>query len=201
MFCEKCGAGLREGDRFCSQCGAPVKDGLPLPSVPGKEKEQGEDEEYLEEEDYLDEEADQEDLLETEPGRYLLREDWETDENPADARFEGDRSAGDTRERQGARGGRQGQVYYDENLYREYKGRYRDSFLEKKEDKSHAMLTTVTILLVMAVLVAAFMILFFFMTRSHPQVPEGDPAGIEILSEETRIEECQEIWDTETIQI
>lgn len=224
MFCEKCGAGLREGDRFCSQCGAPVNGRLPLSSgsekkIP-KEKEalepwyeaseereepqtgeyiygkaaarslEPEEEGYLEEEDYLDEEADQADLLETENGRYLWGEDWEADPDPGEYKAAADsgRYAG-SRDRQGGKATQSGSVYYDENLYRGYKGRYRDSFLKKKEDKSHAMLTTVTILLVMAVLVAAFLILFFFMTRSHPQMPEGDPEGIQILSEETGLVE------------
>ena len=73
---------------------------------------------------------------------------------------------------------------YDDTLYREDRHRYRDSFLEKKEEKSHALLVTVTILLVMAVLVVAFVILFFFSKRNT--MTPGDQDAVMILSDETQ---------------
>lgn len=126
MFCERCGAGLREGDLFCSQCGAPVK----------IQTENQYQEPFYGEEKY----------------HFQHREERET--------------------------------YYDENLYRDDKPRYRDTFLEKKEEKSHALLVTVTILLVMAVLVAAVVVLFFFMKKGE-RAP-GDGNAITIVSGENQ---------------
>ena len=51
MFCEKCGAGLREDDRFCSRCGAPV---VKVPSVDGADGEKTE-QPYYDESLYRDE--------------------------------------------------------------------------------------------------------------------------------------------------
>lgn len=70
--------------------------------------------------------------------------------------------------------------YYDDNLYRREKGRYRDSFLEKKEERSHALLMTVTVLLVIAVLAVAFVILFFFSRRNRMQ--SADNRAVSVVS-------------------
>ncbi|MDO5344812.1 MAG: serine hydrolase [Lachnospiraceae bacterium] len=111
MFCNRCGAELKEDDRFCSKCGAPVR----------------------------------------------IREDFRRAdlEEPKE-------------------------IYYDEKLYRDDRGLYRDTFLEKKEEKSHAMLVTVAILLVMAVLTAASLGLYFFLKKGNPS--QGAEDGAIVIS-------------------
>lgn len=50
---------------------------------------------------------------------------------------------------------------------------YRDSFLDKKEEKSHALLVTVTVLLVIAAVTAGILVFFFFGKKEDaPDRPE-----------------------------
>lgn len=150
MFCKRCGATLREEDRFCSQCGARVeKDRSPVNLNLMRQPE--EDREHTEPENMAgkEQEAPRVDFYER-----LSQEPQ--------------------------------QIYYDETLYRDEashqkdKGTYRDTFLDKREEKSHALLTTVAILMIIAVLTAAGMILFFFMKKDRAGT-DGQGSGSDII--------------------
>jgi len=65
------------------------------------------------------------------------------------------------------------------------KGMYRESFQDERENGSHALLVTATILIFMALLLAVFTVCYFFLQRNRAVREEGNAAdAIEIIEGE-----------------
>lgn len=206
MFCQKCGAEIDEKDMFCRQCGTPVKhseterqgwrtqqkNALPEDTPPHRQQpEDGQ----LEWTPYTSSSYSgrmPENGLPERPYRRGKNIERKTDRNGSmeTESTRPERSCRRSRENVGQR--RKDETYswreaehtgsgrlYSQQRHTEASGNYRDSFMGKREEKSHAMLVTAAVLLGIAVLAAAFLV-FYFVSR---RMATCDPDAVVILTE------------------
>ncbi|MDD3795256.1 MAG: serine hydrolase [Lachnospiraceae bacterium] len=176
MFCRKCGAALRDTDRFCSQCGAPAKAAKAEEKLPDIKENGARD--AFDPFPWSAADEDTEDKL-FEPERRKPPVEAVRRETPSGSKRWGQPVPPMPKEQviefEEEQKEKPQEILYDERLYR-------DSFLKKREEKSHAVLVTITVLLVIAVLTVAVLVIYFFVNRNNTSV-ENVGSEIQIIAD------------------